>query len=79
MNFDEMWPHLVTGARAYRTGWNGKGLHVAVQYPDQHSENTLPYCYIKGDGVGGASLGLNRGVWFPSMGDLFSDDWEIEG
>ncbi|MGI9451986.1 MAG: Thoeris anti-defense Tad2 family protein [Geminicoccaceae bacterium] len=76
MKFDQAWIFIRNGRKMYRSGWNGEGLYVAAQYPDENSINTLPYCYIQGDGVGGASLGHNRGVWFPSMGDLFAEDWE---
>ena len=80
MKFDEMWPHVVAGASARRSGWNGKGLSIELGSMGSATADcvpTIPYVVIIGDGVGGASLGHNCGIWTPSMADLFADDWEI--
>ncbi len=77
MTYEDALRHLKCGSFMRRAGWNGKGMHIAVQYPDANDLITLPYIYIEGDGVGGASLGKNRGVWLASMGDMFAEDWEF--
>ena len=52
-----------------RSGWNGKGMWIALQSPDEHSKMTLPYIYMKtaqGDLV----------PWLASQTDLLAEDWE---
>ena len=61
---------LKLGKRLTREGWNGKGMYLEAQYPDEHSANTLPYIYIIV--VGGA-----RVPWEVSHSDLFGEDWRI--
>ncbi len=51
-----------------RAGWNGKGMFITLQVPDEHSKMTLPYIYIKtvqGDLV----------PWLASQTDMLADDW----
>lgn len=64
--------YLKEGKKMTRTGWNGKGLFVQAQFPDEHSKMTNPYLYINAQSVGGK---LNP--WLPSQTDLFAEDWEI--
>jgi uncharacterized protein DUF2829 len=62
--------HLKMGDRVYRRGWNGRGMYLAVQLPDEHSKMTLPYVYmrtVQGDLV----------PWLCSQTDLLSEDWEL--
>lgn len=69
MNFSNALEYLKKGNRIYRTGWNGKGMHLALQAPDENSKMTLPYIFIltvHGDYV----------PWTASQTDIFSDDWE---
>lgn len=59
---------LKAGERQQRDGWNGKGMYVELQVPDEHSKMTLPYIYMKtaqGDLV----------PWLASQTDLLSEDW----
>jgi hypothetical protein len=58
------------GARVCRAGWNGKGMWVAMQIPDEHSKMGRPYLYIKS--VDGLLV-----PWAPSQTDLLAIDWEI--
>lgn len=53
-----------------RAGWNGKGMWLALQVPDEHSKMTLPYVYMRtaqGELV----------PWLCSQTDLLASDWEI--
>lgn len=62
---------LKAGARAAREGWNGKGMWIALQKPDEHSKMTLPYIYmstVTGDLV----------PWLASQTDILADDWCVE-
>lgn len=60
------------GGRFARAGWNGKGMYIQLQVPDEHSKMTLPYIYMKtvqGDLV----------PWLASQTDMLADDWmEVE-
>jgi hypothetical protein len=60
---------LHNGARVRREGWNGKGMWLELQVPDEHSKMTLPYVFMstaKGDLV----------PWLCSQTDLLAADWE---
>jgi len=61
---------MQNGKRARRTGWNGKGMWIAIQVPDEHSKMTLPYIYmstVQGDLV----------PWLCNQTDALATDWEI--
>lgn len=58
------------GAKYAREGWNGNGLNITAQYPDEHSKMGNPYLYIDATALGGT---LNP--WVPSQTDLFALDW----
>ena len=51
-----------------RTGWNGKGMWISLQTPDEHSKMGLPYIYMKT--VGGELV-----PWLASQTDMLADDW----
>ena len=69
MDFGQALALLKNGERVSRAGWNGKGQHLELQVPDEHSKMTLPYVYIRtvqGDLV----------PWLASQTDMLSEDWE---
>ena len=60
---------LQNGDRVRREGWNGKGMWLELQKPDDNSKMTLPYVYMsnaQGDLV----------PWLCSQTDLLATDWE---
>lgn len=60
---------LQNGERVRREGWNGKGMWLELQKPDEHSKMTLPYVFMstaQGDLV----------PWLCSQTDLLATDWE---
>ena len=60
---------LQNGDRVRREGWNGKGMWLELQKPDDNSKMTLPYVYMstaQGDLV----------PWLCSQTDLLAADWE---
>lgn len=61
---------LHDGRRVCRAGWNGKGMSLALQVPDEHSKMTLPYVYMHT--VQGALV-----PWLCSQTDLLAVDWEL--
>lgn len=64
------------GAKVARAGWNGKGLWLELQVPDEHSKMTLPYIYINYPTDAINTPGA-RVPWLPSQTDLLATDWEI--
>lgn len=70
MCFEEALCHARAGVAIQREGWNGKGLTVHIQYPDENSKMTLPYLYIEypnGD----------RCPWLASQTDILTGDWRM--
>ena len=70
MNFSDALILLKAGHNLRRGGWNGKGMHVAVQRPDQFSANTLPYIYM-------ITVTGDRVPWLASQTDLLAEDWNL--
>lgn len=54
--------------RITRTGWNGKGMYLGLQQPDENSANKKPYIYI-------IPVDGQRVPWVASHGDLLGTDW----
>ena len=69
-NFSNAFDKLCDGKKLSRRGWNGKGLFVSAQFPDENSKMGNPYLYIDASALGGK---LNP--WVPSQTDLFAQDW----
>jgi len=58
------------GLRVSRSGWNGKGMWLALQVPDVNSKMTLSYIYMytaQGDLV----------PWLASQTDILANDWDV--
>jgi Protein of unknown function (DUF2829) len=69
MNFGSALELLKHGKKVSRRGWNGRGMWVAMQAPDENSKMTLPYVYMStatGDLV----------PWLASQTDILVEDWE---
>lgn len=56
------------GQRVARKGWNGRGMWLELQVPDEHSKMTLPYVYMK-------TADDNLVPWLCSQSDLLATDW----
>ena len=69
-NFSGALIALKNGYRLARTGWNGKGMWIALQTPDEGSANTLPYIYM-------ITVDGHRVPWLASQTDLLADDWVV--
>lgn len=68
MDFSQALDRIKDGLRLCRSGWNGKGMYIAIQIPDAGSMNTLPYIYM-------IVVGGDRVPWLASQTDLLADDW----
>lgn len=55
--------------KASRKGWNGKGMYIALQTPDEHSKMGLPYLYMK-------TVDDKLVPWLASQTDILAEDWE---
>lgn len=73
MDFSEAFIKLKKGLKLTRKGWNGKGLFVEAQYPDDNSKMGVPYLFIDASALGGT-----RAPWVPSQTDLFAEDWSVK-
>ena len=70
MKFGEAQEAMAEGKKVARHGWNGEGMWIEDQVPDEHSKMTLPYYYIKtaqGDLV----------PWTISQSDAHASDWYV--
>ncbi len=72
MKFSEALEAARNGSAIQRSGWNGNGLLVRAQFPDEHSKMGNPYLYIDARALGG-----ERNPWVPSQTDLFAEDWSV--
>lgn len=67
-DFGEALEILKDGGHVSREGWNGKGMYLTLQIPDEHSKMKQPYIYITP--VGGQLV-----PWVASQADLLATDW----
>ena len=61
---------LKEGLAVELDGWNGKGMYLELQVPDEDSKMTLPYIYmstVQGDLV----------PWLASQTDILANDWHV--
>lgn len=68
---------LKSGHKVRRKGWNGKGMWIALQTPDENSKMTLPYVYMRYPVDHPAYPQGSRVPWLASQTDLLSEDWEL--
>lgn len=71
---------LRSGKSVTRHGWNGKGLFITLQVPDENSKMTRPYMYIttpigSTNQFGEAGDKEQRVPWLASQTDLLAEDW----
>ena len=65
---------LRAGRKVARSGWNGKGMWLELQIPDEHSKMTLPYIYINYPSDAINTPGA-RVPWLASQTDMLAEDW----
>lgn len=70
LDFSEALRCLKKGYRVGRVGWNGKGMWLALQVPDEHSKMGLPYVYM-------STVSGKLVPWLCSQTDMLADDWQI--
>ena len=65
---------LMKGLKVARPGWNGNGMYLQAQFPDERSKMTFPYLYLT---VPGCEEGTRLLPWQPAQVDLFKEDWVV--
>jgi hypothetical protein len=79
MDFGKALEELKNGKKLARKGWNGKGIYIELQEPDENSKMTLPYIYIVTTNLQTDNKMAPIGVvpWFATQTDILRDDWEV--
>jgi len=69
---------LRKGGRVRRRGWNGRGIHIELQYPGVDSKMTQPYIFIDTTGLitDNPDAPKCRVPWLASQTDMLAEDWE---
>lgn len=69
LSFGEALELLREGKKVARQGWNGQGMHLELQVPDEHSKMKRPYIYI-------VPADPEFTVpWVASQADILTSDW----
>ena len=68
---------LKEGKRMARKGWNGKGIFIELQVPDENSKMSSPYIYIDTTGLQSDNPAARRSLvpWLASQTDMLAEDW----
>lgn len=70
MNFGHAIEELKFGCAVRRKGWNGKGMFLCLQKPDENSKMTLPYIWM-------STVTGDKVPWLASQTDMLAEDWEF--
>ena len=76
MNFSAALEQVKQGAKIQRAGWNGSGLTVQIQRPDESSKMSLPYLFIEYPLTSKTTPGA-RCPWLASQTDILAEDWVV--
>jgi hypothetical protein len=70
---------LKAGKLVARKGWNGKGIYIELQRPDENSKMTHPYIFIDTTGLktNNPDAPKSRVPWLASQTDLLAMDWVL--
>lgn len=79
MTFGSAIHALKDGLKVRRRGWNGKGIFIELQVPDEHSKMTSPYIFIDTSGLqtDNPDAPKSRVPWLASQTDMLAEDWEV--
>jgi hypothetical protein len=80
LNFGQAIEELKAGRKCSRKGWNGKGIFIELQKPDENSKMTGPYIFIDTTGLNtdNANAPKVRVPWIASQTDMLAEDWESD-
>lgn len=79
MDFGEAIKELKSGNKVARKGWNGKGIFIELQVPDENSKMTSPYIFIDTTGLQTDNNFAPKSLvpWLPSQTDMLAEDWVV--
>lgn len=79
MTFSQALEMLKLEYRVAREGWNGRGIFIEAQWPDEDSKMTNPYIFIDTTRLqtDNAAAPRCRVPWVASQTDLFAEDWVV--
>jgi len=79
MDFGNAITALRLKKRVARKGWNGSGIFLELQTPDEHSKMTQPYIYIDTYllQTNNSNAPKGRVPWLASQTDMLAVDWYI--
>lgn len=79
MNFGEAIKTLKLGRKVARKGWNGRGIFIELQVPDEYSKMTSPYIFIDTTGLqtDNPNAPKSRVPWLASQTDMLAEDWTV--
>lgn len=83
LNFSKALEFMKMGLEVTREGWNGKGMWLEIQHPDEHSKMTRPYVFMTIPAGATNQFGEQgrwenqRVPWLCSQTDLLAEDWEV--
>ena len=80
MNFGDALKVLRNGGKVFRQGWNGAGIFIGLQNPDENSFMTFPYIYIDTTQLLTHNPLAPKGriPWLASQTDMLAEDWVIK-
>ena len=78
MNFGQALESLKGGSKVSRAGWNGKGIFIELQRPDERSKMSSPYIFIDTTGLqtDNPDAPKSRVPWLASQTDMLAEDWQ---
>lgn len=79
LNFGQAIEAMKQGHKVARKGWNGKGIHIEIQVPDENSKMTSPYIFIDTTGLATDNKFAPKSCvpWLASQTDMLAEDWII--
>lgn len=79
MRFGEALLLLEVGYKLARKGWNGNGIFIELQVPDENSKMTHPYIFIDTTGLqtDNPDAPKDRVPWIASQTDMLAKDWQV--
>ncbi len=78
-NFGGALEKLKQGKKMARKGWNGRGIFIKLQAPDEDSKMTQPYIYIETLNLETKNPLAQKGrvPWLASQTDMLAEDWVV--
>jgi len=76
-NFGQAIEELKAGRKCWREGWNGRGIFIELQRPDENSKMTGQYIFIDTTGLETENKAAPKSLvpWLASQTDMLSEDW----